>query len=190
MLPHSPPICAHVRYVHCASFRPAPASLLASRSHPCDPDVLVGALTAHQRSIALELSSTSSLPLLSSSHLPWATESRSNGLVVGRVGCAGRLLTPLLGCGHRRGGEGGSRYEGSFAPCTSRDGRVAGVVGRRGGLLRVIQRAAGCGASSSVRSATVGGSVAFSRYLQWVPGVVKPHGSEMASEKAGSHEVK
>ena len=77
----------------------------------------------------------------------------------------GPIVDAVVGLWPPPGGEGGSRYEGSFAPCTSRDGRVAGVVGRRGGLLRVIQRAAGCGASSSVRSATVGGSVAFSRYL-------------------------
>ena len=77
----------------------------------------------------------------------------------------GPIVDAVVGLWPPPGGEGGSRYEGSFAPCTSRGGRVAGVVGRRGGLLRVIQRAAGCGASSSVRSATVGGSVAFSRYL-------------------------
>ena len=36
-----------------------------------------------------------------------------------------------------------SRYEGSPAPPTSTAGRVTGVVGRRGGLLCVISRAAG-----------------------------------------------
>ena len=46
-----------------------------------------------------------------------------------------------------------------------RCGQVAGVGGRRGELCRVIPCVAGCGARSSVRSATIGGSVAFSRYL-------------------------
>ena len=58
-----------------------------------------------------------------------------------------------------------SRYEGSPAPPTSTAGRVTGVVGRRGGLLCVISRAAGCSARCDVRSATVGVSVAVLRYL-------------------------
>ena len=56
-----------------------------------------------------------------------------------------------------------SRYEGPRAPPTSAGGQVAGLVGRRGCLLRVISRAAGCGALCGVRSASLRGSVAVSR---------------------------
>ena len=57
-----------------------------------------------------------------------------------------------------------SRYEGPRAPPTSAGGQVAGLFGRRGELLRVISRAAGCGARCVLRSATVGVSLAVSRY--------------------------
>ena len=59
-----------------------------------------------------------------------------------------------------------SRYEGSPAPPTSTAGRVTGVVGRMGGLLCVISRAAGCSARCGVRSATLGGSVTVSPHWQ------------------------
>ena len=58
-----------------------------------------------------------------------------------------------------------SRYEGPRAATTSPGGQVAGLIGRRGGLLRVVHRVVGCGARCGVRSATVCGLLWLSRVI-------------------------